>query len=135
MHRVRPGRLAGLLCVLSLMLAGAASAGNGTPTLGISPSAPVVGDVVTAFGCGYQPYHWYEMDTYGPNATVDGPLDSTNIGRVNANGCVSGTLLNPATTAGEYSVYVYDCGAKGTGIGCAYGNHTRLLVDVDFAVS
>jgi hypothetical protein len=74
------------------------------------------------------------MDTYGPNAAVDGPLDSSNINRVGSDGCISGTLLNPARASGPYSVYVYDCGAKSTGIGCAYGSHTKVLLDEDFTV-
>jgi len=129
------GRFGGLFCVLILVSVGAASAST-SQSLVLAPSSPSVGDVVTGDACGLTPSHWFEMDTYGPNTTVDGPLDTTHVGRISADGC-TGTLalLNPAQIAGAYSVYIYDCGGKGTGIGCAYGSHKRVLVDLDFTVA
>ncbi len=110
-----------------------AVAAPGSPTLTIIPTLVHVGDTVIGSGCGYQPGHWYEMDTYGPNGSTDGTLDSINSSRVDSAGCIQGVLLNPAAAIGVYSIYVYDCGAKGTGNGCAYGHH-KVVLDVDFQV-
>jgi hypothetical protein len=119
---------------VAIVAASAGSASPGAPTFTISPAPAYVGDYVTGSGCGYQPSHWYEIDTYGPNTTVDGPLVSSSSTRADDTGCLNVPLLSPARAAGAFSTYVFACSAKGSGNGCGYGSGGKLIVDVDFEV-
>lgn len=118
-----------IVICLAMIFALSATASS-SPTLTLTPSAPKVGDVVTGLACGLQHHQWYNITTYGPNTTRQGPVDSIIVGRADDNGCLGGTLLNPAKAAGEYSTYVVLTHRQGTG-----GSGSRIVIDLDYQVS